>query len=791
MASVFHFYGLESPEFRKAVYLSLGAASLGWMFPACFRGLVLATAGVFGLFLFYDARAAIEALGLIFVLVFCFRSGIGFWGKAILLVGVVCGALVSRASLPGDFLLIIGVALMFRSFLYLFESRHSKAAWSETLAYFLLLPSFVLPFFPVVGFSRFMGGVRAPRDFRMARRGMGWIANGLVQLIVYRVVVKEAMLFPFLNVVTVGDALHSMFLGSLRCLHVSGSFQIAIGLLLVFGVDLPRPSNNYFFARGIADYWGRFNIYWKDFVTRAVFFPSYIRLRRRGKIGALFVATILTFLATWALHSYIYLWIRGEFPFDYRDCAYWSGLALCLFVGFLGRGGVRRERGEPLPPILALQIAGTFLVTAFLWLAWNVGDFRLFCNRMTRLHWSGFGDLIWLLPFVATGALGAVVYSSQARRKSTRLEIWPGAFGAVTLVALVVAGLPPIVGAVARSESDARWLVQAMIEAPLAGFQESEAFFEGRWAGLPKDWGAPIPVAEKPTEEGIEVRVPDYRIYEYRPNSSAMIEGARFYINRWGMQDKDHPLAKRVGTIRVALVGASVCLPVGVKPEEGWADIAEKILNQGRADTVEIMNFGVYGYSPLLFPYLYEKKVVPFKPDVLLLELEMSSFERTGVSIAGALHRHLEFPYPELFPLIGVSNPRGLMAGFYPIASDFATEVKVVDWSIQKLAELADRDGIRKAMVNMPAPMAMLLRPEPAAKLNARLVQAAERNGFDVVDLSSTMDHVPMGDVLLPSLVPGLPYDVHFNRNGHKQVAEDFAKGFAPYLARTFPLQFK
>jgi alginate O-acetyltransferase complex protein AlgI len=65
----------------------------------------------------------------------------------------------------------------------------------------------------------------------------------------------------------------TMVMTYLLYLRVSGQFHIIIGLLHLFGYDLPETHRKYLLARSLTDFWRRINIYWKDFMVKLVYFP--------------------------------------------------------------------------------------------------------------------------------------------------------------------------------------------------------------------------------------------------------------------------------------------------------------------------------------------------------------------------------------------------------------------------------------------------------------------------------------------------------------------------------------
>src|SRR4029077_5702310 len=107
-------------------------------------------------------------------------------------------------------------------------------------------------------------------------------------------------------------------------LRVSGQFHIIIGLLHLFGFNLPETHHLYLLASSFTDFWRRINIYWKDFITKLFFNPAFFALRGLGTLPAIALATLAAFFATWVLHSWQWFWFRGSFLVSRADIVFWS-----------------------------------------------------------------------------------------------------------------------------------------------------------------------------------------------------------------------------------------------------------------------------------------------------------------------------------------------------------------------------------------------------------------------------------------------------------------------------------
>ena len=75
-------------------------------------------------------------------------------------------------------------------------------------------------------------------------------------------------------------------------LRVSGQFHVIVGMLHLFGFNLPETHHEYFLSSSFTDFWRRINIYWKDFMTKLFYYPAYFALRKQGEAQAIVLSTL-------------------------------------------------------------------------------------------------------------------------------------------------------------------------------------------------------------------------------------------------------------------------------------------------------------------------------------------------------------------------------------------------------------------------------------------------------------------------------------------------------------------
>ncbi|MFN2415830.1 MAG: SGNH/GDSL hydrolase family protein, partial [Pyrinomonadaceae bacterium] len=93
-------------------------------------------------------------------------------------------------------------------------------------------------------------------------------------------------------------------------------------------------------------------------------------------------------------------------------------------------------------------------------------------------------------------------------------------------------------------------------------------------------------------------------------------------VNSDGLRDREYARRKPPNTLRIAVLGDSYAEALQVSEEDGFTSVVERRLGEcpalgGRA--VEVINFGVSGYSTAQELLTLRRKVWAYEPDVVLL----------------------------------------------------------------------------------------------------------------------------------------------------------------------------
>jgi hypothetical protein len=540
---------------------------------------------------------------------------------------------------------VLGSMFMFRIALYLHALAHDekRPTLVAALAYFFMLPNVCFPLFPVVDYTTFRRTYYDRDTSVIYATGMQWIVRGLVHLLLYRLVYQHMPSDP-LALESLGDLTTFLLATFLLYLRVSGQFHLITGMLHLFGFRLPETHHLYFLASSFTDFWRRINIYWKDFMMKLVYYPSFFRLRRLGNNGALVAATVIVFLATWLLHSYQWFWLRGGFPLAAQDGAFWGLLGAFVVVGALRE--MKRSRSRTLgrrpawSAALAFRTVATFTVICILWSLWSAESVMAWVLMWGAAARASLTDIAFLVALVCVGsALGGFSWpTGEARVANVPWYRRPSVVSSVLLAALVLLGsrdlYAPRLPAVATTVAA---LQRPTLNARDQGLQH-KGYYENLdnttrlsaqlWdvqARKPADW---IPLV---ATAAFRARS-DFIIGDLQPNARITFLGQPFSTNSFGMRNREIVQAKPPGVYRIAVLGPSHVMGSGVADGETFTALLEQRLN-GSASGVryEVLNFGVAGFSLTQQLALLHDRVLGFAPDMVVFT-DSPMLESTVVS---------------------------------------------------------------------------------------------------------------------------------------------------------------
>jgi hypothetical protein len=779
-------FSLEGPVFSQMILLAGAGFLVNAALPKEFRQTWFVLLSLVGIGVVFGIRDGLWLVGIGLGLIGLCHLPVAWWLRVTIIVAIALGLAATRAgwmSLPFTLSVwpVLGSMFMFRLMIYLHHLKHhpTKVSPGRALAYFFMLPNVSFPLFPVVDYKTFDSAYYDQDAFTTYQAGLRYIARGLMHLVIYRFVYYYVARDPA-EVTNLGDLLTYVVSTFLIYIRVSGQFHIIVGVLHLFGWRMPPANNLYYLATGFTEIWRRNNIYWKDFMMKLAYYPSFFKLRKYGGSVALIGATIIVFVLTWLLHSYQWFWIRGDFPLTATDAAFWGAIGGFMLIEMLRetrKGAAARTRvRQGWSASRAFRTVGFFLVMASLWALWDsqsLGDFLSLWAVAGRFDTPTLvvaGSILAVALLIA-GWPWAV---SGLRRAGDTRFLWQRQdFQTVAvctgLLAIAQPGITNLAGPTvtrftqslretklnARDAASQHRGYYEQLNTVSAGVSGGELREEND--GRPADW---IPL----TETAVYRELESFLGGELVPSTHVDFKGATLNVNRWGMRDKDYSRDKPAGTFRIALFGPSDVMGAGVADSEAFQAVLETRLNAELAPETgqkyEVLNFAVVSYSILQQMQMAHDRAMSFHPDMLILSYHPISEGRFAFQfLANQARFGREIPYPELKEIVDQAGVRRGMQQRDAFRRLKPYGDELVRWSLRRVADLARSKGIPVALFVRDMPME---QSEPTQPI---LTLAAEA-GYQIIDARGVYAGKDPNTLLVAT------WDKHPNATGHQVIAD-------------------
>ena len=790
VVGLFH---LENQAFyHNLILLTFYGFVIHYFLPSQYRlpfFLLLSLAAIFGILGFVNS---IWLIGISLGLVGICHLPISYSARVAILLVVGAALVVLRAGwIQASWLDVIWPILasmfMFRLIIYMYDLKHAKTTptFTSTLSYFFLLPNVVFTFFPVIDYSTFRRTYYEGDEHQIYQKGLEWLFRGVFHLIVYRYVNYYLTIAPA-DVTNTAELIRYLIANFALYLRISGQFHLIVGILHLFGFNLPETHHLYFLASSFTDLWRRINIYWTGFMMKVFFYPTYFRIKQWGATTSLIVATSFVFFMTWFLHAYQWFWLRGTFLLTAPDMLFWFILACLVVINTLyeSKRGRKRTLGQHSSSVqeiatMALRSAGTFTVMAVLWSLWSSNSIPDWISLLSvvKLTWGNISIL--LLTFWAiTVIFGLTLWSESRVEKKTGpnakqpVFFRPAATTGGYILLLFLIGNPLVysqfggklqqfIGDLTSNRLSAREaaLLQRGYYEDLVGVNQFNSQLWEIYSKRPSDWPT---LTETPAARYTD----DNFIVELVPSTTINFHGATMSINRWGMRDRDYEQVPAPGTYRIALTGPSFVMGYGVADGEDFGSLLEDRLNRENSGNpyskYEILNFAVPGYSAIQDLMVLEQKALPFQPNAFFFMAHQREEEAVVLYLADRISVRADLPFPDLMEIV---HKAGVEPGFTKAEAERLLKPygpELLSWTYRRIVEVSRAHGILPVWIFMPT----LEDPLQVEEI-AHLKRVAEESGFTVLDLSDAYDKQN-----LDSLVVAY-WDKHPNAKGHMLIAED------------------
>jgi lysophospholipase L1-like esterase len=228
--------------------------------------------------------------------------------------------------------------------------------------------------------------------------------------------------------------------------------------------------------------------------------------------------------------------------------------------------------------------------------------------------------------------------------------------------------------------------------------------------------------------------------HEHRPNTAAHLMGADVAINSDGLRDRDYPVDKPPGTLRIMMLGDSLTFGWGVAEDQTFVRQLETMLRAGGL-AAEVMNTGVGNYNTTMEVEYFLDRGHKYKPDIVILNYFINDAEPIPPHTPGFMELHsrawvyFNARIDAARRMVGSGEKPNWQAYYTGLYDDKVNPGgwRAVEEAVAKLARHCAANGIRLMIVNYPE--IRVLQPYPFADVTEKVRVLAGRHGAEFVDL--------------------------------------------------------
>lgn len=699
---------------------------------------------------------------------------------------------------------------MFRLIIYLYEIKHGlmpglmPAKW-QNITYFFLFPNIFFLFFPIIDYKTYIKTYYNAPEKEIWQKGIRWMLRGLVHIMCYRLICFNLLIEPS-NVYDLPTLLQYIVVNYSLILRLSGIFHFIIGLLCMFGLNLPEIFNNYFIATSFADLWRRINIYWRDFILKVFFYPIMFRYKKKTclpdrlvKKNLLPITMMTVFIITWLLHSYQLFWITGMVSFKLVDAIFWLTVGACITINsvIIERrtlaGRKDEEAKNDLKPysIKIIKIMGMLLFMSVMWSLWNSSSLEDWVYVISKAQFFSSQQLIEILliivAFAVVGILTQFILKNNNVKQLINKKPHETVVLTLSLLSLLVvfsfknihSKMPSVLQTIIQNLNNSSPNIIEKDKADIGYYDRLIEGDEERTIGIGgKSFKALIGKKSYSYVDAYNL-TNDIMYRRMKPNLKINGIDHDFQTNSFGMRDKEYSLRKPSGTKRIALLGGSYQMGSGVNNDQVFEAITEARMNKEMTDSInkqyEIFNFSAGGYYLLQQVELVNTTVFQYDMDGLIYFAHTDERAKVIHFFANSIKRKLPLKYTFLKYIQEISGARSYMSVLR--IQELLTPYSdiIMKWGYKEIAEQCKKNNAVPIWAFMPT-----TTEDVDMKEYNELKAYVETLGFVTLDMRDAYGNVDKKEIQISE------WNTHPNVLGHRLIAERFYRELMKNKIRVF-----
>jgi hypothetical protein len=687
-----------------------------------------------------------------------------------------------------------GSMLMFRFMLYMHELKHEKpddktGLWMR-FAYILIPVNMAMPLFPIVDYKNFLRGHADGQNNANRKLALRRILLGISCMLLYRIAYQFLPNAATIN--STAEVAQYILLSYVLILRMIGLFWMAIGIVGLYGFALPPVFDNPFFITGFGEIWRKINIYWRSFVTKVFYYPIYFKLRKKTPYPVL-ISSLFIFLITWQLHNWQWFWLQGHFVLKINDLLYWLILGGCISLSLSRQAEETKTTATPLgwknSSLTILRACGMFLFMSFLWSLWNSSSISEWLFLLSKAQ-HNFPSVATcrLIVLAAIGCIGlAIVLHKISPRLHTPFKKIQTRIAYLSEMQIVLSASVLLLFTLTSFQqifsSETQTSLLRIVSAS-SNQQDKETAEQGYYEKLVNQSGEPAPwelIIEKKhrSAEADKLIIQTHNILQraYKPNSNIHIDNMYWVkTNAWGMRDTNYTKEKTARTFRIALLGGSYEMGVGVNNNEIFEALIEKRLNEAlpqhpelKFQKIEILNFAGGGYHLPQHLWLCDHKIFDFNPDLVLYIAHSEDARRLNGFMSNLIQNGIALEYNYYNTIKKESGARQGQSNTEIRNRLFPYNEKLMRWTMSEMAKQCSTHGAKFQLAYLPA-LADEKHTEEIVfwkSVMTELNQQDTNTQAEVLSLATIWDTVNRMEYRISKT------NSHPNKKGHERIAKE------------------
>ena len=702
---------------------------------------------------------------------------------------------------------------MFRLIIYLYEIKNGLVPankW-QSISYFFMFPNVFFLFFPIIDYKTYVKTHLDSPEKEIWQKGIRWMLRGLIHIMCYRLICFHFLIGP-VEVIDLPTMLQYMVVNYSLIIRLSGVFHFMIGLVCMFGFNLPQIFDNYYTATSFVDLWRRINIYWRNFVLKIFFYPTMFRYKKILKKNLLAFTMMTVFFITWIMHSYQLFWITGVVSVRSIDVIFWMVIGACITTNSvivekytLAEDRVEKPQSEFKKYFMKIiRMMGMFLFMSIMWSLWNtrtLEDWLFIVSKGKQVD----SKQLLLIFSVVIGIIGLGILV-QMMLKNVKLKQLinrkPHETILLTLSTLTLLTLFSFKEIRCNIPLSVQHLYDQISDGSANKLEKTNAeagYYDKLIEG---EEGNTIGIGGRSLKKMVKKNpYTDAYIYQnnivnrrMKPNLNIVGSDHNFQSNSFGIRDKEYSIKKPLGTKRLALLGGSYQMGSGVNNTEVFEAIVEERINKeglhfdlsastqnaqcddstvslsavedkGGFMHLEIFNFAAGGYYLLQHVEIVHTSVFQYDMDALVYFAHTDERGKVVKDFTTIIKKELPLKYPFLQQIVKESGIKSYMSilQIRELLTPYADTI--MKWGYKEIYEQCKKNNVVPVWAYMETTTEFV----DDAEYN-ELKAYAESLGFVTLDLRNTYGNIDRVEIQISDL------NTHPNVLGHRLIAERFYK---------------